>query len=133
MVIPGRTYSVPPLYAQVVVMDSGTTSLPEWVSGEEAVLSNESSLIIATRPDEDGDVEMRICEPSSLQTGALIFDGVMDFPSGTSQLGNIPAAYIEEIRLVKNRGVHVKVLVEPPESPASVVVELEPGSISSAD
>ena len=133
MVIPGRTYSVPPLYAQVVVMDSGTTSLPEWVSGEEAVLSNESSLIIATRPDEDGDVEMRICEPSSLQTGALIFDGVMDFPSGTSQLGNIPAAYIEEIRLVKNRGVHVRVFVEPPESPASVVVELESGSISSAD
>lgn len=83
MVIPGRTYSVPPLYAQVVVMDSGTTSLPERVSGEEAVLSNESSLIIATRPDEDGDVEMRICEPGSLQTGALIFDGVMDFPSGT--------------------------------------------------
>lgn len=131
--IPGRTYSVPPLYAQVVVMDSGTTSLPEWVSGEEAVLSNESSLIIATRPDEDGDVEMRICEPSSLQTGALIFDGVMDFPSGTSQLGNIPAAYIEEIRLVKNRGVHVKAFVEPPELPASVVVELEPGSIPSAD
>ena len=133
MVIPGRTYSVPPLYAQVVVMDSGTTSLPDWVSGEEAVLSNESSLIIATRPDEDGDVEMRICEPGSLQTGALIFDGVMDFPSGTIQLGNIPAAYIEEIRLVKNRGVHVKAFVEPPESPASVVVELEPGSIPSAD
>ena len=133
MVIPGRTYSVPPLYAQVVVMDSGTTSLPEWVSGEEAVLSNESSLIIATRPDEDGDVEMRICEPSSLQTGALIFDGVMDFPSGTLQLGNIPAAYIEEIRLVKNRGVHVKVFVEPPESPASVVVELESGALPLAD
>jgi len=133
MVIPGRTYSVPPLYAQVVVMDSGTTSLPEWVSGEEAVLSNESSLIIATRPDEDGDVEMRICEPGSLQTGALIFDGVMDFPSGPLQLGNIPAAYVEEIRLVKNRGVHVKAFVEPPELPASVVVELEPGSIPSAD
>ena len=97
-------------------MDSGTTSLPEWVSGEEAVLSNESSLIIATRPDEDGDVEMRICEPGPSHTGALIFDGVMDFPSGTIQLGNIPAAYIE-----------------PSESPASVVVELESGSISSAD
>jgi len=116
MVTPGRTHSVLPLYAQVVVMDSGTTSLPEWVSGEEAVLSNESSLIIATRPDEDGDVEMRICEPGPSHTGALIFDGVMDFPSGTIQLGNIPAAYIE-----------------PPESPASVVVELESGSISSAD
>ena len=133
MVIPGRTHSVPPLYAQVVVMDSETTSLPDWVSGEEAVLSNESSLIIATRPDEDGDVEMRICEPDPSHTGALIFDGFMDFPSGTLQLGNIPAAYIEEIRLVKNKGVHVKVFVEPPESPASVVVELESGSISPAD
>ena len=71
--------------------------------------------------------------PLYAQVGALIFDGVMDFPSGTIQLGNIPAAYIEEIRLVKNRGVHVKVFVEPPESPASVVVELESGSISSAD
>jgi hypothetical protein len=47
-----------PYYAQIELSDPTTPGYPDWGSGEEAVVATPTCIVVATRPDHLGDVEV---------------------------------------------------------------------------
>jgi hypothetical protein len=70
-------FSVFPLYHQLEVRDAAGVHCPQWESGEEPVLAGEQCIVLATRSDLEGPVELDVWvgaidgEPA----GRLLFDG----------------------------------------------------------
>ena len=55
-----RKEKVFPLYAQIEFGDALAQDYPESVTGEEAVLFNTQTIVVATREDRFGDVDVEI-------------------------------------------------------------------------
>jgi hypothetical protein len=67
-----------PLYHQVEVRDAADGgTCPEWETGEEAVLAGEQCIVLATRLDLEGSVEIEVWVSAHPErpAGWLLFDG----------------------------------------------------------
>lgn len=116
-----------PLYGQVSVHDVGTVDLPDWVTGEERVVTSEHAVVVATRSDAEGDVTIRVFEGDDDAEGALVFDGEVSVTSPALEIGSIIAAKLEGIRLNRIGFVRLRVFVDPADLPSVVSVVLESG------
>jgi hypothetical protein len=72
-------FQVMPLYRQVEVRDAGDdVDRPLWETGEERVLASAQCIVLATRSDLEGKVEIEVCVGADLDdstAGQLLFDG----------------------------------------------------------
>jgi hypothetical protein len=76
MGLAGR-FSVFALYHQLEVRDAAAADCPQWESGEEPVLAGTQCIVLATRPDLEGPVQVEVWvgalagEPA----GPLLYEG----------------------------------------------------------
>jgi hypothetical protein len=81
---------VSPLYAQVEVRDDADAERPRWESGEEPVLESPQYLVLATRPDLEGpvEIEVRVDAGEHRPAGHLLFDGELLTTGQGALVGN---------------------------------------------
>ena len=112
-----------PLYGQVEIGDSGAVEVPQWETGDEPAVANESMICVATRSDADGKVRISVISDGLRAThGSEVFAGELSLPSGVLVVGNSVAAQTEEVDLSSTRSIFVRVLVEPRELPSEITV-----------
>lgn len=73
-----RRFLVLPLYRQVEVRDAGEVDYPQWETGSESVLASSQCIVLATRSDLEGDVEIEVrvdTDREDRAAGELLFDG----------------------------------------------------------
>lgn len=116
-----------PLYGQVSLHDVGTTDLPDWVTGEEQVVTSEHAVVVATRSDVDGDVTIRVFEGDEDIDGTLVYDGEVSVTTPALEVGSIVAAKLQKTKLSRIGFVRLRVFVDLAEAPSVVSVVLEPG------
>jgi hypothetical protein len=74
---PASRFRVFALYQQVEVRDAADVEHPQWETGEERTLAAAQCIVLATRPDPDGPVEIEVRVGAELEhpAGQLVFDG----------------------------------------------------------
>ncbi len=116
---------VRPLYGQVVAQDAETADIPDWESGDERAVASEHAVLIATRPDHEGDVHIQVLRgESGPDLGSQVFDGELSVVSGRIVVGSVLAGQTLEVETGGPGYVPVKVFVQPSELPERVAVVL---------
>jgi hypothetical protein len=79
MIKPLVIATFPNPYAQIAVLDSGTTDLPDWDTGDERAVATSQALYISTRSDTSGPVNVQVISGNGeVQPGAeQIFQGTL--------------------------------------------------------
>jgi hypothetical protein len=121
--------TVTPVYGQVFVQVSGSANFPEWDTGEEKAVSTDGAVLIATRPDAEGDVVIRILEGSEDEEGDLVFDGSLVVAEADSlKFGNDISAQRGTVVLSQVGDVKLRIYVVPKDAPQEVKVLLPRGA-----
>jgi hypothetical protein len=72
-------FRVLPLYHQVQISDAADdVDYPQWETGEERLLVSAQCIVLATRSDLEGAVEIEVhiqAEPDEFAAGELVFEG----------------------------------------------------------
>ena len=120
-------YRVSPAYAQVEIRDDADVDRPLWETGEERVLASAQCIVLATRSDLEGDVEIEVrvgAVPEDRQTGQLVFDGELLTTGQGIVVGN---SLTDLHHLPLPIGWHpVRIYAEPPTDAARLTVLLDP-------
>jgi hypothetical protein len=125
--------TVTPLYGQVSVQVLGSTNFPEWDTGEEKAVSTREAVLIATRPDTEGDVVIRILEGSEDEEGEMVFDGSLALAGADSlEFGNVISAQLDSVDVAQVSELKLRIYVVPADSPSDVKVLLAPGGTGSS-
>lgn len=112
-----------PLYGQIEIGDRDAADVPQWETGEESAVANESMVCVATQPDNAGKVRVAVvAEGSRNPEGTEVFTGELSLPSSVLAVGNSVAAQVFEIDLAPAKSVTIRVFVEPQELPNMVTV-----------
>ena len=117
-----RKEKVFPLYAQIEFGDALAQDYPEWVTGEEAVLFTTQTIVVATREDRFGDVEVEVWKEQvgTEVRGTQILEIEIQLTGETAHFGSFVGGQLYEVPL--SRGWHkVRVPVEPDGERPSVV------------
>lgn len=82
-----------PAFAQIEIRDGSADRYPQWNTGDELAVALSDAVVVATAPDTDGDVQIRIWEgrPTEGAASQAIFTGAIDVSSGTLIVGNLVA------------------------------------------
>jgi hypothetical protein len=123
MGLAGR-FSVFPLYHQLEVRDAADgVDCPQWESGEEPVLAASQCIVLATRSDLEGDVEVQVWvggvdgEPA----GALLFEGELLVTEQGAVVGSSLTEELYPVALAV--GWHpVRIWADQPSEPARFTV-----------
>lgn len=116
---------VRPLYGQVVAQDAGTADIPDWESGDEQAVASEHAVLVATRPDHEGNVHIQVLRgEGGPDLGSQVFDGELSVVSGRIVVGSVLAGQTLEVETGRPGYVAVKVFVQPAELPERVAVVL---------
>jgi len=118
--------SVLPLGGQVAVQDVGTTDLPQWGTGEERAVATSRAILVATRPDIDGDVTIRIVRGLAVERGDPVFDGELTLTGTTLEVGNAVAGSLRSADVGRSGPIRVRIFAEPAELPADITVVVDP-------
>lgn len=109
------SFTVLPLYGQVFIGDGGQdTEYPQFETGEEAVVTSASAVVVATQSDSDGPVHIRVreLEKASIADeaeGTVVFDGELLLPSGQLLVGNQLAQQFRTFAVPQSARVQVAV------------------------
>jgi hypothetical protein len=125
-----RRFRVFPLYGQVEIRDApDDVDRPLWETGEERVLASAQCIVLATRSDLYGEVEMEVRVGAGLEEqadGQPLFDGEL-LTTGQGILVGNSLTELHHVGLPI--GWHpIRVYAEPPSNPArfTVLLELRP-------
>ncbi len=114
---------VMPLGAQVVFFSEPTNNLPDWETGSEAAVSNETSILIATREDIAGDVEYQVSEGARDSDGKiLVYECDLDLGTGTVKYGSILSNELFVANLQASGIRNVQVFADSTTAPSSIEV-----------
>jgi hypothetical protein len=96
-------FQVFPLYHQMEIRD-GTDDVdyPQWERGDEAVLTSAQCIVVATRSDLDGPVDVEVwlgAEPTDRPPGHLLFDGELLTTGHGALIGNSLAGELRRFTL----------------------------------
>jgi hypothetical protein len=123
-----RRFRVFPLYRQVEVRDATDgVDRPLWETGEEPVLASAQCIVLATRSDLHGEVEVEVHVGTGLDhqtAGQLLFDGEL-LTTGQGILVGNSLTELHHVGLPI--GWHpIRIYADPPRSPARFTVLLDP-------
>jgi hypothetical protein len=121
-----RHFRVSPAYAQVEIRDATDVDRPLWETGEEPVLASAQCIVLATRSDLDGEVEIEVHVGAGLDApaaGQLLFDGELLTTGQGILVGN---SLTELHHVPVPIGWHpIRIYAEPPSNPARFTVLLD--------
>jgi hypothetical protein len=125
-----RRFRVFPLYQQVEIRDAtDDVDRPLWETGEERVMVSAQCIVLATRSDLYGEVEIEVRVGAGLDVqaaGQLLFDGEL-LTTGQGILVGNSLTDLHHVGLPI--GWHpIRIYAEPPSNPArfTVLLELRP-------
>ena len=125
-----RRFRVFPLYQQVEIRDAtDDVDRPLWETGEERILASAQCIVLATRSDLEGEVEIEVSVGAGLEdqaVGQLLFDGEL-LTTGQGILVGNSLTDLHHVGLPI--GWHpIRIYAEPPSNPArfTVLLELRP-------
>lgn len=98
----------------------GATDLPDWGTGQERALATSRGVLVATRPDADGDVTIRVVRGSAVGRGDPVFDGELTLTGTRLEVGNALAGSLRSVDVGLSGQIRVRISVEPAELPAVV-------------
>jgi hypothetical protein len=120
-----RSVSVTPLYHQVVVEAEGAADLPLPATGVEPVVATPESLLVATRPERYGDVELEVhTGPPAGAPGTRIYHGELTLSTPRLVIGSYYGDQLTPVDIGRVGPVPVSVYVDHPEAPTKVTVVL---------
>jgi hypothetical protein len=122
-----RRFRVSPAYAQVEIRDAtDDIDRPLWETGEERILASAQCIVLATRSDLDGEVDIEVHvgggrdHPAARQ---LLFDGELLTTGQGILVGN---SLTELHHVPLPIGWHpIRIYAEPPSNPARFTVLLD--------
>ncbi|MFF1820696.1 hypothetical protein ACFVWG_25545 [Kribbella sp. NPDC058245] len=118
---------ITPLYGQVLVQDVATVDVPDWGTGEEAVVASEQAVAVATRSDADGTVMMRVARGSDIGVlGTEVFTGELSLTSATLEIGSPLASDLHTVDVGRAGSLPMRIFVSPEEMPDTVTILLGP-------
>jgi hypothetical protein len=122
-----RRFRVFPLYQQVEIRDAADdVDRPLWETGEERVLAAAQCIVLATRSDLHGEVEIEVhvgAGPDDRAAGQLLFEGEL-LTTGQGILVGNSLTDLHHVGLPI--GWHpIRIYAEPPSNPARFTVLLE--------
>jgi hypothetical protein len=124
----GARFRVFPLYHQVEVCDVAAADCPRWERDDERVLASAQSIVMATRPDLEGDVEfdVRVAPIGDEHpAGHLLFDGELCTTGQGALVGSSLSGQMRRIPL--STGWHrVRIYTDQPTNPARFTVLFDP-------
>jgi hypothetical protein len=124
-------FSVFPMYHQVEVRDAASVDCPQWETGEEPVLAGEQCIVLATRSDLEGEVQLEVWvggldgEPA----GHLLFEGELLVTEQGAVVGSSLTEELHPIALAI--GWHpLRIYADRPSDPArfTVVFDSQPAT-----
>lgn len=129
-----RSESVQPLHRQVQFGDALADDYPQWETGHESAIFDAQTIVVATRDDWKGDVQVEVwIEPTGQKLeGSQILDAEVQLVGDVAQFGNLVAGQLFDVGL--RRGWYrVRVLVAPTDvEPAVVRFIVQPLSVPDA-
>lgn len=129
-----RSESVQPLHGQVQFGDALADDYPQWETGQERAVFNTQTIVVATRGDWEGDVQVEVwIEPTGQNLeGSEILDAEVQLVGDVAKFGNLVAGQLFDVGL--RRGWYrVRVLVAPTDvEPAVVRFIVQPLSVPEA-
>jgi hypothetical protein len=127
-----RRFQVLPLYRQVEIRDAANdVDRPRWESGEERVLASAQYIVLATRSDLKGEVEIEVhldAGSENRPSGELLFDGELMTTGQGMVVGN---SLTDLHHIPLPIGWHrLRIYGDPPTDPArfTVLVDRRPTS-----
>lgn len=116
---------VRPLYGQVTVQDADTPDIPDWETGDEQAVAGEHAVLVATRPDDAGNVHVQVLRgEEGNDLGSKVFDGELSVVSGRILVGSVLAGQVLDIAIDGAGYVPIKIFVMPADLPERVTVVL---------
>lgn len=84
----GRLQAPFPWGLLVVTDDSSTDEIPAWTSDADVVTATASTVVVRVVHDQEGTAEVTVLEGESQDTNLIVFDGVIEVPSGRLRVGD---------------------------------------------
>jgi len=112
----------PNAYAQISLIDAGTSDLPEWGTGDEPSVASEHALYLSTRPDTAGAVEVHVLygKPEEQADAKEVFVGRLRIDSGSLEVGSPLAGAVQTLDFAAIRELSVVVLARPAHEPSEI-------------
>jgi hypothetical protein len=113
-------------YAQIALVDAGTADLPDWVTGDEQVVSTMHAVYIATRPDTSGPIDVHVLsgEWEESSGGVRVFDGTVRTETGELEIGSPLAGLVQRVDIGAPGEVGLAIFVRPAHEPAEIWIHL---------
>jgi hypothetical protein len=134
-------FQIWPHYHQVEVRDAGDdVECPQWDRGDEPAVSSDRCIVLATRPDLDGEAAAEVTlevwagPVDAEQPGAIVFDGKLLLTQACVVVGNSITGELHEVPMPAGRH-RVRVHGDPPDSPERllVVFDTDPAVMGRSD
>ena len=119
-----ETMRVMPYYHQVAVQSEGATDIPTVETGEERLVASTEAIIIATRAERLGEVEIEVRRRDDLieVPGTRVFDGELSFTTPRLQVGSAVANHLVTIDVGRIGWLPIQIYTDSPDEPHRVIV-----------
>lgn len=118
-------FRVRPLYGQVSVESESPSSTPIPETGEEPVVALPESILIATRSDHEGDVDLELYAGAApLEGFSKVYSGAINLRTPFVVLGNTIGNQIWKVRVPAAGQMPVEIYVDRPSSASRVRISL---------
>ena len=120
-----RKVRVLPMYHQVLVEAEGATDLPLPETGAEPVVATPQSLLILTRSEDAGEVELEVHSgPPAAPPGTEIYQAELTLETPRLVVGNYYGDQLTKVDIGRVGAVGLRIYVDRPDAPSRVTVVL---------
>lgn len=119
-----ETMRVVPYYHQVAVQSEGASDIPSVETGEERLVASTEAVIIATRAERLGEVEIEVRRGDDVADvpGTRVFDGELSFTTPRLEVGSAVTSHLVAIDVGRTGWIPIQIYADPPDEPQRVIV-----------
>lgn len=118
-----ETMRLLPFGHQVAVQSEGASDIPFVHTGLERAVASTEAVLVATRVDRLGDVEIEVRRGAADDVvGTRIFDGELSFTTPRLQVGSAVAGHFVTIDVGRIGWLPIQIYTDPPDEPERVIV-----------
>ena len=109
----------------LVTDDSSSDEIPPWASDADVVTATPTAVVVRVVHEQEGTAEVVVREGESQDMGLIVFDGVIEVPSGRLRVGD--ALNDQKLIVSVQPGPHLlRVSVNRPVEASEVSIEIDP-------